>query len=470
MNSSAVAILIHNIVNDKIVSSIKHENNVNSTMDMVMKSPLNHGEIKCDYKNYDEIKLCLNYKENFDTHEIITVEAFPNENCSVSSHSLLTLNFPTLIKCQNCETNFPTKYQYQRHQCDFNAAKFLSIGENANNDSKKNAENAENNVYECPICYKIFINKNNLERHQSGHSNNDNIICEFCGKHFVSENRLRIHKENHCKKAGDISKFYRSDITVWKCKKCHEIFPSVQNANHHVPLCQENVGSLNDHFDKENIEDEPEFNVYFENEHAYSKSSQPENNYIETISTEILLQCEFCNRTFSDKNVLLMHQRKHTTAKNYECVSCNKVFDSYTLASAHWLKKCSDFANIFYLPKLSFCEYCDKTFKSHEILYNHKIKKRHYTPKLHIAVNVENNMQNELKTSTENKNIINRLIQDVLKTLEMPSVLSNESNIIGKRNENVFSADINTQLIKTEPESGNTSTTSRQVYYFFTIF
>ncbi|KAJ8972310.1 hypothetical protein NQ314_000225 [Rhamnusium bicolor] len=156
---------------------------------------------------------------------------------------------------------------------------------------------------------------------------------------------------------------------------------------------------------------------------------------IEKILTEILLQCEFCNRTYAEKNLLLMHQRKHTTAKNYECINCNQVFDSYAIAAQHWMKKCSEYVSLFYLPKLTYCEYCDRTFKSHELLYTHKIKKKHYTPKLHIPnSNDQEKKENDCKDKAlDNKQILNKLIEDVLKTLDVP--VNKISNISQSNND-----------------------------------
>lgn len=140
------------------------------------------------------------------------------------------------------------------------------------------------------------------------------------------------------------------------------------------------------------------------------------NKNVEKVLTELLLQCEFCNRTYADKRLLLAHQKTHSTEANYECVLCKEVFDSYTTAAKHWLTKCTDEANLFYLPKLTYCEYCDRTFKSHEILYTHKIKKKHYTPKPHASFGTLQPVKNEEKL-TENKDVIVRLIEDVLTTL-----------------------------------------------------
>lgn len=75
------------------------------------------------------------------------------------------------------------------------------------------------------------------------------------------------------------------------------------------------------------------------------------------------------------------------------------------------MKKCSEYTNVFYLPKLLYCEYCDRTFKSHEVLYNHKAKKKHYTPKLYAMAEVQ---------IKESMSVIDKLVQDVLKTLDVP--------------------------------------------------
>lgn len=105
---------------------------------------------------------------------------------------------------------------------------------------------------------------------------------------------------------------------------------------------------------------------------------------VQKILTEILLQCQYCNRTYSDKSVLMRHQSTHTTDKNYECKSCGAVFDSYVAAAQHWLRPCVETANVFYLARMICCEKCERTFKSHELLYIHKVKQKHFVPKIHV--------------------------------------------------------------------------------------
>lgn len=332
------------------------------------------------------------------------------------------VNLPVMICCQNCDTNFPTKYQYQRHQCEFNAKKVVL---KSDVDSKE-PENTLQVKYICQICNKQFVNRNNLERHQSCHENMREFICKHCNKQFVSENRLKTHKENHCKKAGDISKFYRSDVTVWKCKKCHEVFSSQFTVNHHISSCDEMIPS--------NFEDSNELKHL--TVEMPDSSAEKQSILIEKVLTEILLQCEFCNRTYADKRLLLLHQKKHTTAKNYECVNCLKVFDSYASAAQHWLKKCTEYVNLFYLPKLTYCEYCDRTFKSHELLYTHKVKKKHYTVKFHVPKENQGATADSKKLTGNNKEVLNMLIEDVLKTLDVPVNIM-DNNALSTNNETI---------------------------------
>ncbi|CAG9863226.1 unnamed protein product [Phyllotreta striolata] len=418
-NLDNFVINIYNIAEDgRAASMVRYEMSLNNK-NLVTKSYFCHKTVCFDPESmsgalYDN-KLTLNYRQ-LKVEEAIKCTR-QEEDDPVGGKQML--NIPTMIRCQNCETNFPTKYQYQRHQCEFNAEKVILKSEVA---CKESDQVQVKHV--CLICNKQFVNASNLVRHLPSHDNNQENICEYCNKHFISENRLRIHKENHCKKAGDISKFYRSDVTVWKCKNCHEVFSSPLTANYHVSICKE-VIKIEAHREEET----PETDEKPPNDPAGVLVDKN----LEKMLTELLLQCEFCNRTYAEKNLLLVHQRKHTTSKNYECTNCSQAFDSYIAAAQHWMKKCSEYVSLFYLPKLTYCEYCDRTFKSHELLYTHKIKKKHYTVKIHLpgCANAAGAVPSDEKF-VNNKEILNKLIEDVLITLDVPlnkiNTYSAESN------------------------------------------
>lgn len=407
--------------NGLATSAVKYEMNLNKK-DHITKSyfsPINVSfEPKILFRIFNDNKLTLNY-QHLEVNE--TIKCIRLKEGETIPSGKQVLNIPTMIRCQNCETNFPTKYQYQRHQCEFNAEKVV-----LKSDVSCKEEDGIRVKYVCQFCNKQFVNTSNLTRHQSSHENTQENICEHCNKQFISENRLRIHKENHCKKAGDISKFYRSDVTVWKCKRCHEVFSSPLTANYHVSICKEviDIEEQQKEFNTLDTSMQVEKNEISTN--IDNRDGTVEDKNIEKILTELLLQCEFCNRTYAEKNLLLMHQRKHTTAKNYECVNCFQVFDSYVVAAQHWMKKCSEYVSLFYLPKLTYCEYCDRTFKSHELLYTHKIKKKHYTSKLYLPSCSQNEIQNSggencnVEKFVNNKEILNKLIEDVLITLDVP--------------------------------------------------
>lgn len=416
-NIGLLVINVHKITdNGSVISSIRHEMDCNSN-EVISRTYFASTDVSFNIFRSD--KLYLNYQKFAENEmNINCIRLIDNDFVTIPKP---ILNIPTMIRCQNCETNFPTKYQYQRHQCEFNAEKVVLKPEIDVKD-----EESARVKYICRVCERQFVSLSNLERHESSHEKNQENICEHCNKKFVSENRLRIHKENHCKKAGDISKFYRSDVTVWKCKKCHEVFSSIAIANYHIVNCTELEESDTDHPDKSSnlkiLQDEKKSTNFV----IEDKFSPTENKYIERILTEVLFQCEFCNRTYAEKKHLLLHQRKHTTLKNYECSNCFSIFDSYATAVQHWLKKCTENVNVFFLPRLTYCEYCDRPFKSHELLYTHKIKKKHYTSKIHLGNDNNSNGQGTsslLKLSektVESKEVLNQLIEDVLKTLDVP--------------------------------------------------
>lgn len=327
----------------------------------------------------------------------------------------LSLPDATIISCQNCDTAFPTKYQYQRHQCEFNADKVVLKPEIVGKDIDK----ATRLRFECETCKKTFVSNNNLERHKSCHTNNKTNICEYCKKTFVSENRLKIHKENHCKKAGDMTKFYRSDVVVWHCENCKQVFATQQSGSKHAQTCAVIVGGSS-HKDScvksekagtlgNDGNDGNDFESNFQNA-MHSQTEKPPK--LSKVVTEILYQCEFCNQTYITKSTLLEHQSSHTTEKNYECTFCNKYFNSYNVATSHWQNKCTEESNLFYLPKMIYCEHCDRGFKSHEILYSHKNKKKHFTPKMHEKkINEETN-------DTGNENAIVKLIESMITKMD----------------------------------------------------
>ncbi|XP_049817066.1 zinc finger protein 160 [Aethina tumida] len=139
----------------------------------------------------------------------------------------------------------------------------------------------------------------------------------------------------------------RLETTVWKCSGCAVLFSSSILGQNHLAICGAD-------------------------------------KIITEMTTELLIQCQYCNRTFSEEDEVLRHQRTHTTEKNYECVDCQLGFDMYMLAEYHWLKPCTAHSNEFCLPKVILCEVCKMHFVSHHDLYYHKLMMGHHGLKLYV--------------------------------------------------------------------------------------
>ncbi|XP_044729171.1 gastrula zinc finger protein xFG20-1-like [Chrysoperla carnea] len=382
-----------------------------------------------------------------------------------------TLTSTPAVVCQNCDGSFSTKYQFQRHQCEFNASKVILKSEIPKRQIEK-----PKTKHECDVCHKSFMTDHNLDRHRLSHGDKKPFTCQNCGKGFVLESRLNTHIETHCKlSTAEPKRFYKTDLSVWQCWNCQLI--TATEPNHLIHICdltnptfispkviiplQQNP-TLNDEHNKivntnntfiftakqdENgiattLYENTRMDVYHDNnltttsdtttsmlstqnnfDENFEKaindgiavdtvsttssyestdpqldSTQESNNITSTtmllqekqeqshtfkiISVEQLFQCEYCNRTYANKDVLKEHQNSHGTDKNYQCMFCDDSFDSYTNALIHWQHKCDEKTNLFCLPKIIICKFCDKGFKSHELLYAHKYKLKHFVPKV----------------------------------------------------------------------------------------
>ncbi|KAK7086052.1 hypothetical protein SK128_004331 [Halocaridina rubra] len=57
-------------------------------------------------------------------------------------------------------------------------------------------QNSKNNLFECPICLKLYAGKGNLSKHLRIHTGETPFYCPICGKGF-KQNRLKEHIRIH---------------------------------------------------------------------------------------------------------------------------------------------------------------------------------------------------------------------------------------------------------------------------------
>jgi KRAB domain-containing zinc finger protein len=101
-------------------------------------------------------------------------------------------------------------------------------------DADDGDSDAEENVFECKICYKIYRQLDKYTAHMDLHSIMNKYSCMSCPKQFISQKALKIHVRVHSKKQ-DKPKLIKSESFVHKyvCAICNKKLSSKLNLTNH---------------------------------------------------------------------------------------------------------------------------------------------------------------------------------------------------------------------------------------------
>ena len=219
-----------------------------------------------------------------------------------------------------------------------------------------------------PKCRFSCNAESDLNRHISHHLNKKQFVCEECNEYFSQLSGLLIHKQyfhsierhfvcpqNNCNKRfktnSDLTKhkLRHSSVKSFGCNKCDKRFKT--------------KGDLFGH-----------------------KS-------VHTNDRPFVCPQSDCNQRFKRKRDMLLHKRRHIF-KPFNCEKCNKSFSDNNLLISH--------KNSHLMENLFKCDHngCDKTFN---YKYNMKRHKRsvHIGIKTHKCLN--NNCDKSFVTSAEPK-------------------------------------------------------------------
>ncbi|XP_030759191.1 zinc finger protein 2-like [Sitophilus oryzae] len=244
----------------------------------------------------------------------------------------------SLHVCEVCNTKFPSFKQLRLHSRMHDPVKTKKVdppvsynimGEGKN----ENQENAEREVFHCPVCNKIydkeyetvhlkshavqqinicyvcnrrFENKDNLEMHMKAHTGTKKFACSYCKKPFTNYDALEYHVVNQCHKRQ------------YECQYCGRRF-----ARPHEKVKHERI-------------------------HTGEKPHV----------------CQICGKSFRVSYCLTLHMRTHSGNRPYSCQHCGKRFKSHSVYNHHLLTH-SDERNYK-------CPFCAKAFKTAVQLAGHK--------------------------------------------------------------------------------------------------
>ena len=256
---------------------------------------------KCSYKIYAEMNRMrrYNFRQHLETHLEKTI---PCQECDklFASNTLLKNHVRTVhrknLTCDQCDfkTNLPANLKYHKQLKHPNKEPNVQCGYcNKLFHTKRQALNHEksNHAYkciECNQCGKMFATKEKLGNHQRLVHEIKTVKCEICGNSY----RNKLSLKNHVRVVHPT----KVSTQTWKCPMCHSVL-----------TCSKSGRGLSE-MKKRHLEihEPPKF------------------------------KCDYCDRSFRDKNAYDGHINEHKGLKPYKCEPCNKSYPSQAGLYQHY--------------------------------------------------------------------------------------------------------------------------------------
>lgn len=161
--------------------------------------------------------------------------------------------------------------------------------------------------YVCKFCNKAFIHDHSMIRHSKIHTGERPFLCSVCERVFISKNELRRHMFTH---TGE---------KPYVCVHCDKAFNRLSNLNSHTKI----------HF-----------------------CFRP-------------FKCDYCGKAFRENRYLKRHLQTEGDSKPNKCKNCFAQLFS---------KACSNYHSIIHSLDKFLCDYCDRTYSNKNVLREHIVE------------------------------------------------------------------------------------------------
>ncbi|XP_043937108.1 zinc finger protein 84-like [Protopterus annectens] len=256
------------------------------------------------------------------------------------------------FRCSACGIGFRWKYQLSSHQImhtgirsfeNFKSTRSFKLIVNHRVLIKPNTQKSP---FICTECGKGFVWKQQLAIHMRLHTGEKPFRCSNCGKSFRWKYQLSSHLLTHIEEysfqsteRGNIFKYsgYRvnPELKCFRCAYCGRSFAWKQQLSIHqrihtgenpfkCAVCGKSfrwkyqlVSHQTVHMDGSSKGNEYRNNFRFGQYSFGQQWINAENKHF---------KCTYCEKTFTVKQQLLVHQRIHTDERPFKCLHCEECF------------------------------------------------------------------------------------------------------------------------------------------------
>ena len=299
---------------------------------------------------------CPYCSELFTTKSYINHHIYKRHTDKLEQHPEIKLNY----SCEQCNKHFLSKCDLQDHNavnhgmelpCRFCDKKFTHISSRRSHI----AENHKNEKNMCEQCPKVFKTNAAVRKHiRVSHSKQPyKYPCCNCSQGAMSEEGLQSHNENkhgskqflcsYCSDTFNTSKNMKLHVARMhtekniQCDQCEKMFPNLKVLNLHIknvhlrmcvkicPICDKEINGVN---------------VY--------KCHMNRHNGIRPCS------CETCSKSYLTNRDLKKHQNVHTLP--FKCHLCEKSFSAKDILADHMRKHAGEKLDCRHLCGNSYLE------------------------------------------------------------------------------------------------------------------